>query len=192
MDVGPLLQYIANYIELSSVDEHKLLDRLRGRNYLKGQFLVQQGDICPHLSFVLSGSLRTFHVDREGHEHTIRFALENWWVADMASFAMQSPSDTNVQFLEPSSVLQISREAMTLLFEEVPTVERLFRIIYQNAFIQAEKRITNNLSLTATERYQAFQQQYPQIEQRVPQYMIASYLGITRQYLSEIRQQLAR
>ena len=190
MDTQPLFKYIANHITLTSEEESFVLTRIKHRKYLKRQYVVQQGDICKYLSFVRSGCLRTFHIDKDGQEHIIRFALENWWTADLGSFIAQTPADCNVQCLENTEVIQFSNENLQQLYSEIPKLERLFRIIFQNAFAASEKRVIRNFSLSAKECYLLFQEQYPQIEQRVPQYMIASYLGITKEFLSKIRNQL--
>ena len=118
------------------------------------------------------------------------FAIENWWTADLGSFITQEPADYNVQCLENTKVAQFSFEALELLFAEIPRLERFFRIIIQKAFVASQKRVVRDLSLPAKERYLIFRKQYPDIEQRVPQYMIASYLGITKQFLSKIRAEL--
>ena len=157
---------------------------------MKGQYAVQQGDICKYLSFVHSGCLKTFHIDNEGQEHITRFSIENWWTADLGSFITQTPADCNVQCLENTEVIQFSSENLEQLYSEVPKLERLFRLIFQRAFAFSEKRVIRNFSLSAKECYLIFQEQYPQLEQRVPQYMIASYLGITKQFLSKIRNQI--
>lgn len=190
MDTQPLFKYIANHITLTPEEESQFLIRIQQRKYLKRQYVVQQGDICKYLSFVQSGCLRTFHIDKDGQEHIIRFALENWWTADLGSFITQTPADCNVQCLENTEVIQFSNENLQQLYSEIPKLERLFRIIFQNAFTASEKRVIRNFSLSAKECYLIFQEQYPQIEQRVPQYMVASYLGITKEFLSKIRNQL--
>jgi len=152
--------------------------------------VVQNGDTCKYESFVLSGSLKTFYIDNEGQEHIVMFAVENWWTADLGSFISQSPSDFNVQCLENSTLAQLRFEDLQQLYMEIPKLERFFRIIIEKAFVSSQKRVINNFSLPAKERYLKFRDQYPQIEQRVPQYMIASYLGITKEFLSKIRSQL--
>jgi CRP-like cAMP-binding protein len=157
---------------------------------LKGQFVVQNGDICRYENFVLSGCLKTFYIDNEGHEHIVMFAIEDWWTSDLGSFITQTPADLNVQCLEDSELIQISYGDLQQLFIEISKLERFFRIIIQKAFVAAQKRILNNLSLSAMDRYLQFREQYPTIEQRVPQYMVASYLGITKEFLSKIRAQL--
>ncbi|GHM99102.1 cyclic nucleotide-binding protein [Cytophagales bacterium WSM2-2] len=164
--------------------------KVKARKFLKGQYVVQQGDVCRTENFVLSGCLKTFYIDQEGQEHIVMLAIENWWTSDLGSFINQAPADFNVQCLENSEVLQITYEDLEQVFLEIPKLERFFRIIIQRAFAAAQKRIVNNFSLPAKERYLKFREQYPQIEQRVPQYMIASYLGITKEFLSKIRHQL--
>ena len=139
---------------------------------------------------MLSGCLRTFYVDNEGQEHIVRFAVENWWTADLGSFITQTPADYNVQCLEKTEVIQFSYNDIEELYIKIPKLERFFRIIIQNAYVASDKRIIQSFSMTAKERYLKFREQYPQIEQRVPQYMIASYLGITKEFLSKIRSQL--
>ncbi|WP_207434065.1 Crp/Fnr family transcriptional regulator [Sabulibacter ruber] len=190
MNAQPLLAYIRNYIDLTEEEETILLSRVNSRKYLKGQFVVQQGDVCRYENFVVSGCLKTFYTDQEGQEHIVMFAVENWWTSDLGSFITQTPAYYNVQCLENSEVMQFSYENLEQLYQEIPKLERFFRIILQKAYVASEKRIIQNFSSTAKERYLRFRAQYPQIEQRVPQYMIASYLGITKEFLSKLRHQL--
>lgn len=190
MNYQPLFDYISQYVALTEDDRHLLQESTRYRKYLKGQYLVQQGDICQSESFVVKGCLKTFHMDREAQEHIVAFAIENWWTADLGSFITQTPADYNVQCIENSEVIQFHRDNIEELFIRIPVLERFFRIIIQNAYVSSEKRIVRNFSLPAKERYLLFREHYPEIEQRVPQYMIASYLGITKEFLSKIRSQL--
>ncbi len=185
-----LLAYISNYVNLNEEEKEILSSKLNHRRYLKGQFVVQHGDICKYESFVLSGSLKTFYLDNNGQEHIVAFSIENWWTADLGSFIAQSPADYNVQCLENTELIQFSYNNLQELYKELPKIERFFRIIIEKAYVASQKRIINNFSLTAKGRYLKFREQYPQIEQRVPQYMIASYLGITKEFLSTIRSQL--
>ncbi|NND31339.1 MAG: Crp/Fnr family transcriptional regulator [Saprospiraceae bacterium] len=190
MEVQPLIDHLSRYVTLSDVEISLLKSRITFRKYPRNQFVVQQGDICRHESFVVSGCLRTYHIDRQGNEHIIMFAVEDWWTSDLGSFISQTPANYNVQCLEPTLLIQFSQENLETLYQEIPVLERFFRIILQRAYVAADKRIIQNFSLTAKERYLEFRNQYPQIEQRVPQYMIASYLGITKEFLSKIRHQL--
>jgi CRP-like cAMP-binding protein len=190
MNSSSFLAYVDQYVSLTPDEQAVLLSKGHFRRYLKGQFVVQQGDICKYESFVVSGCLKTFYVDPEGQEHVVMFAPENWWTADLGSFISQTPADYNVQCLENTELIQFSYERLEELYEEVPKMERFFRIIIQKAFVASQKRLIRNMSLSAKENYLQFRKQYPQIEQRVPQYLIASYLGITKEFLSKIRQQL--
>ena len=190
MRTQPLIEYVSQYIDLTSQEVDILSEHVIYRKYLKGQYIVQQGDICKNGSFVVKGCLRTFYIDTAGQEHIVMFAIENWWTADLGSFITQTPADYNVQCLENTEVIQFPFEVLEQLYHQVPKLERFFRIIIQKAYVASEKRVIRNFSLPARDRYLWFQKQYPQIEQRIPQYMIASYLGITKEFLSKIRSQL--
>lgn len=185
-----LLTYVRKIIDLTEAEEAIFLTKVVHRKYLKGHYVVQQGDVSKHESFVASGCLKSFYVDRDGQEHIVMFAIENWWTGDLGSFISQTEAVYNVQCLEPTHLIQISYENLEALYREIPKFERFFRLIIQRAFVSSEKRIIKNFSLPAKERYLQFRQQYPKIEQRVPLYMIASYLGITKEFLSKIRHQL--
>jgi len=190
MEPTALIDYLKNRVDLTDQEVRCILDRVQVRTYLKGQYIVQQGDVCRHESFVLSGCAKTFFCDSDGNEHVMMFAIENWWTGDLGSFITQQPADYNIQCLEKTVVAQLSFIDLEQLYAEVPKLERFFRIIMQNAYVAAQKRIVRNLSMPAKERYLIFKKQYPCIEQRVPQYLIASYLGITKQFLSKIRAEL--
>ena len=191
MPLEALFTHLKLHIDLSNEEIILIKGHISTRNYLKNQFIVQHGDICKHESFIISGCAKTFFIDPKGDEHVVMFAVENWWTADLGSFIAQEPADYNVQCLENTTVAQFSYESLEFLYKEIPQLERFFRIIIQRAFVASQKRIVRNLSLPAKNRYLIFQKQYPSIEQRVPQYLIASYLGITKQFLSKIRSELS-
>jgi CRP-like cAMP-binding protein len=191
MTLQPLFDYIGRYTALDAGETALIQARVKTRRYLKGQYVVQNGDTCRYESFVISGCLKTFYIGSNGEEHIIMFAIENWWTGDLGSFITQAPADYNVQCLQNSTLAQIHYDDLQQLYLQVPKLERFFRIIIQNAFVSSQKRIIASFSLSASERYIQFRKQYPKIEQRVPQYMIASYLGITKEFLSKIRHQLA-
>ena len=191
MSTEPILNYIKNYISLSEDEEAILKSKIGYRKYLKGQYIVQQGDICKETNFVITGCTKTFFVDDKGQEHIVLFGIENWWTSDMGSFITQTPADYNVQCLENTEVIQFYHHNQEELFDEIPKLERLFRKMLEKALVSSQKRIVRGFSLTAKEQYLNFKEEYPSIEQRVPQYMIASYLGITKEFLSKIKSQLA-
>ena len=189
MKNNALLSYISNHIILTPEEEELLLSKVRTRKFLKGQYVSQGGDISKYINFVISGSLKSFHLDREGNEHILAFAIEDWWIGDLGSFATQQPADYTIQCIENCELAQLSYEYLQILYTQIPQLERFFRIVIQKAYVFFQRRIIDNLSLTAKEKYLNFIKQYPQFEQRVPQYMIASYLGFTPEFLSKIRKE---
>ncbi|TPN88767.1 Crp/Fnr family transcriptional regulator [Aquimarina algicola] len=190
MAIHPLINYLTDSIVLSNQEESLLLSKISIRKYLKGQYILQQGDSCKFLNFIISGTTKTFHIDNDGNEHIFRFAIENWWATDLPSFLNQEISNTNIQCLEDTEIVQISLKDLEELFLNISELEHFFRILFQKVSITLEKRIITNLSFSAKEKYLLFKEEYPEFEQRIPQYMVASYLGISKQYLSEIRNQL--
>ena len=146
MNLQPFLDYVGQHVDISAEEQSVFLSKVKVRKYLKGQFVVQNGDICRHENFILSGCLKTFYIDNEGYEHIVMFAIENWWTSDLGSFITQAPADLNVQCLEDSELIQISYNDLQQLYIEIPKLERFFRIIIQNAFVAAQKRILNKFS----------------------------------------------
>ncbi|WP_289042459.1 Crp/Fnr family transcriptional regulator [uncultured Zobellia sp.] len=189
-ELKPFIIHIQKNILLSKKEILLLTTKIKVRNYLKGQYILQQGDPCKYLNFVISGTTKTYHIDNDGNEHIFRFAIENWWATDLPSFINNNTSNTNIQCLKDTKVAQLSLENLDTLFKEVSGLEHFFRVLFQKVSITLEKRIINSLSYSAKEKYLLFREEYPEFEQRIPQYMIASYLGISKQYLSEIRNQL--
>lgn len=191
MNFDPLINYINKFISLSEEEEAILISKINYRKYLKGQYIVQQGDVCKYECYIVKGCTKTFYVDDKGVEHIIMFAIEDWWTSDMGSFITQTPADFNVLCLENTELIQISYEESEELYQLIPKLERFFRLIIERGFVASQKRIIRNFSMTAKERYVIFSQTYPKLNQRIPQYMIASYLGITKEFLSKIKSQLA-
>ncbi len=186
----PLLDYINRVVVLTEEEESILTSLISYRKLLKGQYFLQQGDVCKFSGFVISGCTKTFYVDEEGQEHVVMFSIEDWWTSDMGSYISQKPADFNVQCLENTELIQFSYENQQQMMQEIPTMERFFRIIIERAFVASQKRIVRNMSMSAKDRYLLFRNEYPKIEQRIPQYLIASYLGITKEFLSKIKSQL--
>jgi CRP-like cAMP-binding protein len=185
-----LLQNISKYIQLTQEEINYFTSVIQIKRLRKKQYLVQEGDVCRYESFVNKGCLRTYHVDEKGQEHIAQFAIEGWWISDMYSFLTATPARFNVDALEDSELLCVDKPSLEELYRQIPKFERFFRIILQNAFIAHQQRIIANMSKTAEERYLDFMNHYPQLEQRVPQHQVASYLGITAESLSRIRRQL--
>ena len=157
----------------------------------KRQYLLQEGDVCRYTAFVEKGMLRTFTVDEKGNEPILQFSSEGWWVADLYSFLTDEPSIFNIEALEDCELLLITKQSWDILLEKVPAFERYFRILIQNNLIATQRRLLGTMSETAEEKYTKLINNFPGCIQRVPQHMIASYLGITRETLSRIRSQMA-
>jgi CRP-like cAMP-binding protein len=157
----------------------------------KRQYLLQEGDVSRYTSFVEKGMLRTFTVDDKGNEPILQFSMEGWWVTDLYSFLTDEPSRYNIEALEDCELLLITKPSWDILLEKVPAFERYFRILIQNNLIATQRRLISKMTETAEEQYTKLIASFPTCLQRVPQHMIASYLGITPETLSRIRSQMA-
>jgi len=187
-----ILDNVAKHIQLEKKEIEYFIAILQHKKIRKRQYLLQAGDICRYEHFVIKGCLRAYYVDENGFDYIVQFAVEDWWTGDMASFLTGTPATLNIDALEDSEVLMIEKKDIDELFVKVPKFERFFRILMQNAFVAQQQRILLNLSKTADERYLLFRQKYPLLEKRLPQHQIASYLGITPEFLSKIRKNLSK
>lgn len=183
--------HISRYISLTGEEFDFFTSLLKQRKLKRKQYLLQAGDVCRYESFVNKGCLRTYSVNEKGQEHVLFFAIEDWWTGDLHSFLSSTESVYHIEALEDCELLQLDHDSLERLYKEVPKFERFFRIVIQNAYVSLQKRVSTSLSDKAEERYVSFIQKYPQLEQRLPQHQLASYLGITPESLSRIRKQLS-
>ena len=153
--------------------------------------ILQEGFACKHYSFVVEGCFRLYGVDNKGTEHNIQFAAENDWIADIGSFHSGKPSQLFIEAIEPSVILQIEKDDLYFLYLSVPKLDRIFKVIIENKFVELQNRVLQNISSTAQQRYLNFLEQYPTLSLRLPNTQIASYLGITPEFLSKIRKDLS-
>jgi CRP-like cAMP-binding protein len=153
----------------------------------KKENLVKEGGVCKSLYFVVEGCLRMFFVNDKGVEQTTHFAIENWWLTDYLSFLNQEPTEFYIQAVEPAQVLAINHPNYERLLQQVPQLEKYFRYIHLRESAAAQRRIKYLYSLSKEELYHQFNDAFPEFIQRVPQYLLASYLGLTPEYLSELR-----
>ncbi|WP_074493579.1 Crp/Fnr family transcriptional regulator [Mucilaginibacter polytrichastri] len=182
-----ILKNFSMHIVLDAAETELVVSRLQYKTVKKNTVLLDAGAIAKNIYFVKKGCLRIFNSDQEGLEHNILFCPENWWAVDIASFSGQTPAFYSIAALEDTEVLYFSYPTLEQLYIEIPKLERFFRILTQNGFYLYQLRVTSNLSKSAEERYALFQKQYPQLELRIAQKQIASYLGITPVFLSMIR-----
>lgn len=190
MKTGLLIESIEKHVRLTDAEKRLLVEAVRERKVKKGQFLVHEGGVCRYTHFVTEGSLCTYFIDLNGQQHIVQFAIEGWWISDLHSFVMQVPATFNVQALEDTTILEIPFDALEELYEKVPMIDRYFRIITQRAFISFQQRIVQNISMSAEDRYLAFKSKLGKLELRIPQKLIASYLGISAEFLSKIKKRL--
>lgn len=185
-----LLENIAKRGVHLAPDELAILESLFvHKRFRKHQYILQEGEVATHDNFIIKGLSRTYRVDEKGQEHILRFTPEDWWTGDLASFLSGKPSIYNVDCLEDTEVLRITYADLETLFERVPKMNKYFRLLYQRSIISYNLRLLSNLSKSASDRYEEFVKRYPDIDQRVPNHQVASYLGITPQSLSRIRSQ---
>lgn len=182
-----LKSYADRYVRLSEEESEALWSSLTHRQVAKKECLLEPGQICKSQYFILEGCFRTYYIDQKGNEQIMHFAIEHWWMTDYDSLNNQRPSEMYIQALEPSVVLEIDLETLNGLFDLYPTIDRLFRIIAEKTFIAAQRRLQHMLSLRREEMLDTFQAGSFSFSDRVPQYMIASYLGFTPEFLSMIR-----
>jgi CRP-like cAMP-binding protein len=192
MDYDLILRNVAKHITLNEEEMAYFISLLQHKKLRKRQYLLQEGDVCKQTAFVNKGCLRSYSIDNNGHEHILQFAIEDWWISDMYSFISQNPSVINIDALENTEILLIAKNDMHNLYERVPKFERFFRILAENAIVSHQVRIRESATLYAAERYNNFTIKYPLMAKRLPQTQIAAYLGITPEFLSKIRNELAK
>jgi len=187
-----LLANILRHISLTAEETTFFNSLLRSKSLADGEFLLREGTVCRYESFVTKGCLKTYYLDENGFEHIIDFSIEEWWADDLYSLLTQTPSKSNIKAIEDTDILQISKADLELLYQKIPKFERFFRILFQNAYITQREQINSALSASAEERYLLFIKKKPYAEKRFTQKDIASYLGITPQFLSALKRKLGR
>jgi len=187
-----ILQNIDKHINLTKEEQEIFTNYLQTKNIKRKQFLLTDGDICKHSIFVTTGCLRGYTVDKGGIEHVLSFAPPDWWIADMYSLLSQKPGILNIEALEDTEVLLLSKTNQEKLYLEIPKFEHFFRILVENSLVASQQRLIDGLSLTAEERYNNFCKRYPTLIDNLPQKQIASYIGVTPEFFSRMRSEMIK
>lgn len=187
-----IVDYVKRSVNLTDEEAIQFSDAFREVKIKKRQFIVQPNFVVKHRNYVVTGAFRAYVVDDNGQDSTIAFAIEDWWITDYNSYILQKPATMFVVALEDSIILEIPYEKEQALKAANHKFETFFRIRAERTAAFMQQRIISNLTQTAEERYENFISKYPQIVQRVPQYALASYLGMTTEFLSRIRNKKAK
>ena len=186
-----LSESIRQKVSLSDKDLEMLRPYFIPKKVRKRQYVLNAGDVCQYVTFVEKGLLRSFTVDDEGYEHVVQFAIEGWWISDVGSFVSGKDALYNIEALEDSELLHLTKEAMEELLQKLPAMERFFRILMQNNIVALQRRVIAYMSLSAEEKYLKLMEVAPDVMNRASQQHIASYLSITPETLSRIRKKVS-
>lgn len=188
MDIKKQLQrYFGRYVHFTEDEFECIFEKLQVKTFAKKEFLLEKGQICRYKYFISKGLIRSFYIDEKGTEKITQFAIDNWWLTNMESFVREQPSTVYLQALEESIVYYIQKSELEYLYSKIPKLERLFRIITENMLIAQQRKSDIYLQMKSKDRYEDMVKHLPDFVQRIPQYMLASYLEITPEYLSELR-----
>jgi CRP-like cAMP-binding protein len=185
-----LISAVSKYISLTPDEINLFSSLIQIKSIATNSYLLKEGAVCRYESFVTKGCLKTFYQDENGFEHILDFSIEGWWASDLYSLLTQTASTLNIKATEDTEVLQISIQKLELLYARVPKFERFFRILFQNAFIAQRDQINLSLYAPAEQRYKIFMKKKPYAIKRFTQKDIASYLGVTPQFLSSMKKKL--
>ena len=192
MDFNLVLQNIAKHIVLNNDEASYFTGLIKHREIARKELLLKQGEIAKYINYIHSGALKAYYVNSESDENIIMLALDDWWITDMYSFASGNPAMQSISAIEDTVVFQLQRNDFDELLKRIPAFERFFRILMQNAYIREQVRVIQNLSMPAEERYLNFLKKYPQLVQRVTQKQIASYIGVSPEFLSTMRKRIQK
>ena len=187
-----IIDFFKAYLPLDNSDIQALRERCSSKRLRRRQFLLSEGDICRHYYYVVSGLLRMYKLDEAGKEHNFLFSLENTWITDIGSFHSESPSELFIEAVEDTVIIQLKKTDLLHFYTNFPKFDRNFRVIIEDQYVALQKRMLLSMSSTAEERYLRFLSDFPTLIPRLPNTLIASYLGITPEFLSRIRSNLAK
>jgi len=187
-----LLNHIRDKFPLTESEASSIAEIVTIRELKKKEMLIQPGNVSNCMNFISIGCLRAYYVDADGQEHTLQLGIENWWINDLYGYMKEQPSKMYLQSLENSVLVRIPKNELDSLYIKIPALSNFFREKIQGAYVTLQERTIESMTSDSFERYVHFRQQYRDIEQRVPQYIVASYLGITPEFLSHLRKKHAK
>lgn len=192
MNTEPIINYFTKLLPLDSEEMDAVKTAFIERKIKRRQFILQEGDVCKLNTFIVEGCFRMYFVDEKGKEHNIQFAVENWWIGDIGSFHSEEPSKLYIEAIENSIILQIKKQDQLDLFVNHPKFNQIFRVFTENALVAFQRRVLQNISSTAEERYLDFVKRHPYFFNRISNVQIASFLGVTPEFLSVIRKNISK
>ncbi|WP_062060212.1 Crp/Fnr family transcriptional regulator [Aquimarina longa] len=185
-----ILSEIFKDVSFSQKEINLIESNIEKLSLKKGSTLLKAEEIVNNQYYVYEGCLRTYFIDKSGKEHTLQFAINDWWISDYTAFFTTTKAIMNIETIQDATLYKISRKSMEDLFCKIPQLETFSRKKMERAFVSFQKRILASLTQSAKERYVSFIHTYPNIEKNIKNYHIASYLGITTESLSRIRKEL--
>lgn len=189
--ISLLKQNIARNASLSDEETDQYCSLFKLQKIKKKDFFLREGEVCKCEGFVTKGLFKVYHTDHNGFEQVLYFAMEDWWLTDIDSFTNQNPSQLFIEAIEDSEVLTISKKDKDFAYETIPALNKLYRVMTQKTHVALQRRMIDNLSKTADQRYVEFMEKYPSLGQRLSNIQIAAYLGISHEFLSKIRKKIA-
>ena len=193
MSINKLIENFSNDLfPLGEEEINQLKSKFKERRIKRRQFILQAGDVCKHYTFVSEGCFKLYKIDQSGKERNLQFSIENEWISDLGSLYSETPSEVYIEALEQSTILQIELNDLTYLYTHFPNIDRNFRVVIENSFIYLQKRMFQNISATAEEKYLFFFNSRRNLFNRISNVQIASYLGVTPEFLSTIRKKIAK
>ncbi|MGJ1195661.1 Crp/Fnr family transcriptional regulator [Sphingobacterium spiritivorum] len=189
--IGDLIAHFRKTVPLTEEEVEEIIPALEPKLLKRKTYILEPGQISRHMRYIAKGSMRCYYLDDKSQEHTLQIGIEDWWINDLYSYLTQKPSRMYLQTMEESLIIRINRHKLERLYTVVPALSDFFRLKIQNAYVALQERTIEHMSVDAYERYCTFLSEYRDIEQRVPQYIIASYLGMTPEFLSHLRKKNA-
>jgi CRP-like cAMP-binding protein len=187
-----IIQNVSSHIKLENDEKEIFISMLKQQQVKRRQLFLHEGEVCRVSAFVVTGCMRGFSIDTNGFEHVLNFAGPGWWIADMYSLISQKPGTLNIEALEDTEILTLSKIDQEKLYKQVPAFERFFRIIIENSLVSYQQRLMDSLSLTAEERYSNFCKRYPSLVNDLPAKQIAAYIGVTPEFFSKMKHNLLK